>query len=218
MTRLVLVRHGQTDWNATERFRGRFDVPLNETGIHQAALTARRIAASWRPEAVYSSPLSRALNTAQAIAGPFSLTVRKLPELIDMDFGEWEGLSPDEVRARWPEILAQWYSAPHAARIPGGETLDQVRERCIRALERIESNHPAQTVVAVAHTDLNRTLLLVVLGLGNERLRSLKQDNCAINEIEIHGSNYILASMNETSHLRERKQHADSLPLVRQPD
>ncbi|HUI70222.1 MAG TPA: histidine phosphatase family protein [Spirochaetia bacterium] len=203
MTRLILVRHGQTDWNVKERFRGRFDVPLNETGVRQALLTTRRISSAWKPAAVYSSPLSRALSTARAIAEPLSLPVRELPEMIDMNFGQWEGLSPDEVRARWPELLAAWYSAPHTVRMPGGESLHHVRSRCERALEIIEKDHPERTVVAVAHTDFNRTMLLVVLGLGNDRLWHLRQDTCAINEIEMENGDFTLVSMNETSHLTE---------------
>ncbi len=205
MTRLILVRHGQTDWNVNERFRGRFDVPLNATGLHQAQLTARWIAASWKPTVVYSSPLSRALSTAEEIAASLSLSVERLPELIDVDFGQWEGLTPDEVRARWPQEIHAWYSAPHTVRIPGGEGLDHVRERCMAALARIGSKHAGQTVVAVAHTDLNRTLLLVVLGLGNDRLWHLRQDTCAVNEIEIENGDFTLVSMNETGHLRRQQ-------------
>jgi len=203
VTKLILVRHGQTDWNVNKRFRGRFDVPLNATGVRQAWLTSRRVAAAWKPSVVYSSPLSRAMSTAQAIAKPLSLSVEELPELIDMNFGQWQGLSPDEVRARWPELLAAWYSAPHTVRMPGGESLHHVRSRCERALEIIERNHPEQTVVAVAHTDFNRTMLLFVLGLGNDRLWHLRQDPCAINEIEMKKGDFTLVSMNETSHLDE---------------
>jgi broad specificity phosphatase PhoE len=187
----------------TERFRGRFDIPLNTTGVRQARLTARRVAAVWKPTAVYSSPLMRAMSTAQAIAEALSMSVLELPELIDMNFGQWEGLSPDEVRARWPDLLAAWYAAPDTVRMPGGESLDQVRQRCLRALKFIRTNHPGQTVVAVAHTDLNRTMLLAILGVGNDRLWHLRQDTCAINEIEMENEDFTLVSMNETSHLRE---------------
>jgi broad specificity phosphatase PhoE len=205
MTRLILVRHGQTDWNVRERYRGRLDVPLNPTGIHQAQLTARRIAESWKVTAVYSSPLRRALATAQAIAAAQSLSVTVVTDLADVNFGSWEGLSPDEVRARWPDLFAAWHSAPHTVRLPGGETLDEVRQRCHAALGRIASVHAEQTVVAVAHTDYNRVLVLTVLGLGSDRLWRLRQDNCAINEIEIDRGHCTLVSMNDTCHLHDMK-------------
>ncbi|MGA2613450.1 MAG: histidine phosphatase family protein [Spirochaetia bacterium] len=203
-TRIILVRHGQTDWNVNERFRGHTDVPLNDVGVRQAELTARRIEAEWKPTAIYSSPLSRALDTAKAIARPFSLAVEILPALIDMSFGEWEGLSPREVKARWPELLSAWYTTPQTVKMPGGESLDEVRRRCVTALAEISSRHAGETVVAVAHTDVNRTMLLVVLGLGNDRLWHLKQDNCAVSEIEIDGNDFSLASMNETCHVKSQ--------------
>jgi broad specificity phosphatase PhoE len=203
LTRIILVRHGETDWNVRERFRGRFDIPLNANGKLQAARAARYIAFRWKPAAIYSSPLSRAVKTAEPIADVTSLRVGVLPSLIDMSFGEWEGLSPEEIGARWPDQLATWYSAPHTIRIPGGETLEEVRQRCRETLITMTSRHPDETVVAVAHTDVNRTMLLVVLGLENSRLRSLRQDNCAINEIEAEGGRFTLASMNETGPIRD---------------
>ncbi len=201
MTTLLLVRHGQTDWNVEERFRGRLDVPLNETGIRQALYTGLRIAARWKPATLYSSPLSRAVSTAEAIAEAASLKVEVLPALIDMDFGQWQGLSPDEVRVQWPDLLSAWHSSPHTVHMPGGESLDDVRQRCLTALGIIASRHHGQTVVAVAHTDFNRVMLLVVLGLGNDRLWHLRQDTCAINEIEMENNDFTLVTLNDTSHL-----------------
>lgn len=119
---ILLVRHGQTEWNRVERFRGRADVPLNETGLAQAEATGRRIAADWKPVAVYSSPLSRAVKTAEAIVKHFDLPVQVHPGLADIDYGQWQGCTPDEARERWPEMVDAWYNAPQMARIPGGET------------------------------------------------------------------------------------------------
>ena len=98
MTRIVLVRHGETEWNRVERFRGRADVPLNQTGIAQAEATARRIEKGWEVTAVYASPLVRALRTAEAIAQRFALDVQVHPGLIDIDYGAWQGRSPDDVK------------------------------------------------------------------------------------------------------------------------
>jgi broad specificity phosphatase PhoE len=201
MTRIVLVRHGETEWNRVERFRGRADVPLNERGISQAEAVARRIQRSWQATAVYSSPLSRAVRTAEAIARRLSLSVQVHPGLLDIDYGMWEGLSPDEVRQRWPELLLAWYEKPHTVRIPGGESLDELRSRCGEVLEEIAARHTESTVVLVGHTVVNRIILLAVLGLGSERFWHLRQDTCAINEIESDGQEFTLASMNDTCHL-----------------
>lgn len=202
MTLIILVRHGQTEWNRIERFRGRADIPLNETGLAQADAAGQRVASAWQPTAVYSSPLSRAVKTAEAIAGHFNLPVQVHPGLADINYGEWQGLSPEEARQRWPEAIDAWYNRPDEARIPGGETLGQLRQRLMASVDELALRHPEQTIVLVGHTVTNRTILLGVLGLGNQRFWHLRQDTCAINVIEAKAGDYTLASMNDTCHLR----------------
>lgn len=203
MTTVILVRHGQTAWNAVERFRGRADLPLDETGLAQARATGHHVAARWPVSAVNSSPLVRALKTAEAIAGHFRLAVQTHPGLIDIDYGDWQGLTHDEVQARWPEALDAWLNAPHRARIPGGETLDELRERSMATVAELAGRHVGQVITIVAHTVVNRVILLAVLGLGNERFWHLRQDTCAINAFEAHGNDYTLIALNDTCHLRE---------------
>jgi phosphoserine phosphatase len=202
MTTMILVRHGQTEWNRVERFRGHADVPLNETGMKQAALTAERIASCWNPAAVYASPLSRAKVTAQATASLFDIPVQVLPDLVDIDYGEWQGLAPEEVRGKWPEELAAWYETPHLAQIPGGESLDQLRSRAMAIVDQLTEKHLGETVVLVGHTVLNRVILLGVLGLGNEAFWRLRQEPCAINIIEASPEGYVLVTLNDTCHLQ----------------
>ncbi len=201
MTHIILVRHGQTEWNRVERFRGRADVPLNETGLAQAEATGRRVATEWQPQAVYASPLSRAVRTAEAIARHFTLPVQVHPGLADIDYGEWQGLTPDEARAHWPDIVEAWYTAPHTAHIPGGETLDSLRARAMATVRELAARHPEQTVALVGHTVINRIILLGVLGLGNDRFWRLRQDTCAINVFETQGEEFTLVSLNDTCHL-----------------
>lgn len=200
-TRFILVRHGQTEWNRIERFRGRVDVPLNETGLAQAAATGQRIAAGWQPAAVYASPLSRAVVTAQVIAAHFDLPVLPLDGLIDIDYGDWQGLTPAEARSRWPDLVDAWYATPETVQIPRGESLDALRERATVAIDRLVDRHAGQTLVLVSHTVVNRVILLTVLRLRNERFWRLRQDNCAINVFEADGGDFTLVSMNDTCHL-----------------
>jgi probable phosphoglycerate mutase len=202
MTQIILVRHGQTEWNRVERFRGRADVPLNDTGLAQAEATGRRVASVWQPSAVYSSPLSRAVKTADAIAGHFNLPVQVHPGLTDIDYGEWQGLAPEEARQHWPDEVDAWFHRPHEARIPGGETLEALRQRLMATLNELASRHAGQTIVLVGHTVINRIILLGTLGLDNERFWHLCQDTCAINVIEAEAGDFTLASMNDTCHLR----------------
>ncbi len=201
MTQIILVRHGQTEWNRVEHFRGRFDVPLNETGLAQAAATGRRIAAEWRPIAIYTSPLSRAVKTAEAVAQHFGLTVQGEPGLIDIDYGAWQGLTPDEARVRWPEIVEAWYHAPQNAHIPSGETVDQGRARGVATVRTLAARHPDQTIVLVGHTVINRAILLGILRLNTDRFWHIRQDTCAINVFETEGDDFVLVSLNETHHL-----------------
>jgi probable phosphoglycerate mutase len=199
---MILVRHGQTEWNRVERFRGRAEVPLNETGLVQAQVTGRRVALEWHPVAVYSSPLSRAVKTAEAIAQHLGLPVYNHPGLIDIDYGQWQGLTPDEAKEQWPGIYHAWYHAPHTALIPGGETLDEVQRRALAAVKEVEARHGDQTVALVGHTVINRLILLGVLGLGNDRFWRLRQDTCALNLFEAESGDYTLVSFNDTCHLR----------------
>ncbi len=201
-TTVILVRHGQTEWNRIERFRGRADVPLNETGLEQAEATGLRVAAEWQPSAIYSSPLSRSVKTAEAIARHFGLEVQPHAGMADIDYGEWQGLSPEEVGQTWQEELDTWNNRPHLAQIPGGESLSALRERAMKTVNELIERHPGETIVLVGHTVINRIILLGVLGLGNERFWRIKQDTCAINVFEAEGGDFTLISMNDTCHLR----------------
>lgn len=201
MTSIILVRHGQTEWNRIERFRGRADIPLDETGLAQADATGRRIAAAWQPSAVYSSPLARSISTAQAIAARFALEVRIHPGLTDIDYGEWQGLAPQEARQRWPEEIEAWYGQPHLARIPGGESLAELRGRAMRTVHELVERHPGETIVLVGHTVINRIILLGIMGLGNERFWHIRQDTCAINVFEAERGDFVLVCLNDTCHL-----------------
>ncbi len=203
LTRIILVRHGQTEWNRVECFRGHADVPLNDTGLAQAEATGKRVAAEWQPRAVYTSPLSRAVKTAEAIARRVDLPVEVHPALEDIDYGGWLGLTPDEARARWPDIVEAWYGAPQTAQIPGGETLVHLRARAMAGVAELAARHAGQTIVLVGHTVINRIILLGVLGLGNDRFWRIRQDTCAINVFEVEGGEYTLASLNDTCHVKQ---------------
>jgi broad specificity phosphatase PhoE len=201
MTRFVLVRHGQTEWNRHEHFRGRIDIPLNETGRAQAAATARRIATTWQPAAVYTGPLSRAYETAVFIARAVGLIPEIHPGLNDIDYGRWHGLTPAEVRREWPEAMAAWLQTPHRAQPPEGETLAAVQARAMAAVHELAGRHPQDTVVLVGHTVVNRVILLGVLGLGLERFWRLGQDTCALNVFTLEDGEFTLLTLNDTCHL-----------------
>jgi broad specificity phosphatase PhoE len=204
MAIVILVRHGQTEWNRIERFRGCYDVPLNEAGLAQAKAAARAIAARWPATAVYSSPLSRALATAEPIAHALGVAVQAHPGLVDIDYGAWQGLTPAEVLSRWPEAADAWYRGAAHAPIPGGEQLSAVGARALSALRDIAALHGEQTLVAVSHTVVNRALLICAMGLPWESFWRLGQDNGAINVLEVRDDIFALLQWNGTCHLQRR--------------
>jgi probable phosphoglycerate mutase len=203
MTKIILVRHGHVEGISPERFRGRADLALTPEGRRQADATARRIEASWTPAGLYASPLSRCRTTAEAIGRPFGLRPTPVPGLMDIDYGEWQGLTPDEVGRKWPEPLATWHRAPHWAAIPGGESLQDVLARAVAVLRDVIGRHPIDTVVLVGHDSVNRVILLHALDLPLSRYRRLGQDPCAISEIDFSAGEFSVRSLNGTCHLNE---------------
>ena len=203
MTRFILVRHGETEWNRNPRFRGQSDVPLNATGLAQAAAAGRAVAARWQPVAVYHSPLGRARQTAEAIAGPLGLIPQPHAGLLDIHFGHLQGLTVEEAQARWPDVTRSWIETPERTRFPGGETLVVVHDRGMAAVREIAARHPDQTVVLVGHQVMNRVILLGVLGLGLDRLWRIGQDTAAINvfDLDLRRNEFTLLSLNDTCHL-----------------
>src|SRR4030043_1885738 len=150
MTSVYLVRHGQTAWNKEEIFRGRTDVPLDETGLKQAELAGEYFK-GMEIHAIYSSPLSRAWQTAQKIAQFHDLKVQPLDGIIDMSFGNWEGRPHQEIRESDSKTYRQWVETPHLVRLPGGESLDDVRVRAMSAVEELIRKNPGKTLVLVSH-------------------------------------------------------------------
>lgn len=201
MTTILLVRHGQTEWNRIERFRGQFDLELNSTGLDQARKTAIRIQKSWKPDAIFSSPLKRALETARAIAKITHNQVESARELIDINYGEWQGLTPEEARLRWPDQTDAWYQHPEHAIIPSGENLFQVQTRAMAFIHLVSKTYSNKTLVLVSHTVVNRLILLGILGLGVDHFWRLRQEPCAINTIEVIDDEFTLVKMNDTCHL-----------------
>jgi broad specificity phosphatase PhoE len=201
MTSIYLVRHGQTAWNKEEIFRGRTDVPLDETGLKQAEL-AGEFFTGMKIEGIYSSPLSRAFQTAEKIAQFLHLKVQSLDGLIDMSFGNWEGRSLREVREMDRERYRQWREEPHLIRLPGGEGLDEVRIRVMTAMEEVIKKNPEGNIIFVSHRVVNKVLICAVLGLDNSHFWQIGQDTTAINLIQYQRGRYVLSLMNETCHLR----------------
>ncbi len=203
MTELIIVRHGETQWNVEEVFRGRIDVELNETGLKQAELLAEYLSQR-KLEHVFSSPLKRALRTAQAIADYQRLKVEVTPALIDFNFGDWQGLSLAQVREKFGELYKEWLEHPERVRIPGGESLEEVRRRALGFLESILGYEGS--LVLVSHRVVNKVLICALLGLDNSHFWKIRQDNCAITTFLYEDGSFVLTEHNNTSYLGPLKK------------
>ena len=196
---LVLVRHGQTKWNVEEIFRGRADIELNDHGRRQAELLGEFLAVP-TIEAVYSSPLKRALDTADSVARRHRLDVQVAPGLIDMDFGDWEGLQGEVVKQRYAAAYAAWTDRPEQADIPGGETLSQVRRRVMQAVDQIVAAHSGRVVI-VTHRVILKLATLSLLGLDESSFWNIVVDTCGVTTFRVEGGRNILLRHNDNSFL-----------------
>src|SRR5262245_39434316 len=199
--RLFALRHGETAWTRERRFSGSRDLPLTPQGERQAEALASALAAE-RVAAVYASPLERTRRTAEIIARAQGLSVIVEPALREMAFGQWEGLTRDEVETRWPELFGLWRTAPERAVPAGGESLLDVAGRAGKALQQITDHHPEGTVVLVSHAIVLRLIVLEALGLSPERLWSLDASPAGLTEIEYQPGWTTVHRMNTLAHLR----------------
>ena len=201
VTRFILVRHGQTEWNrGAERFRGHADLPLNETGLAQAQKVAGRLADE-KIAALYASPLQRAVQTAQPLAKGRALEIQKHDGLLDIDFGAFEGMTLDEARQAFPEVAEKWIAAPGHVKFPKGDSFKVVRARTEAMLDELAARHAGETVALFSHKVICGATLCLVLGLPADALWRIQQDNACINVFEKRDAGWIVTLMNETGHL-----------------
>ena len=204
--RYYLVRHGVTEWNKTMRFQGHSDIPLDVEGREQARKIGARIAALPQPPvAVYSSDLSRARDTAEAIAAPLGLTVVTTLELRETCLGAWEGLNRAEIEARGEGALLAGYSRDSLVhRPPDSETLEAVYDRMNRAWDEIRARHAGPTAI-VGHGGSLRALLCAALDAPLPSMQRFWLDNASLSVLEeslgAETSRRRILLVNDTSHL-----------------
>jgi probable phosphoglycerate mutase len=200
-TRLVLVRHGSTEHSAAGRLSGRNDLPLNELGERQAALLAARAFGDVR--AVVSSPLPRALQTAQAIATRLGLPVEVLDEFVETDFGVWEGLTLKEALDVDGELLRKWHESPDVAP-PAGESFTDVGVRVRRGLAALLARYPDATVVVVTHVTPIKLLVCGALEAPTAALFRLHLDTASVSIVDYYADgNISVRLVNDTGHLAQ---------------
>ena len=200
MVRLLLIRHGRTDWNAQGRYQGQTDVALSEMGRRQAAAAARAVAGEGI-DAVYTSDLRRAWETAQAIVDGRGLPSRQEPRLREMSFGRWEGLTYAELAENHGEALARWENDPARVRPPQGETLAEVAERVGAVLNDLRSAPAEATIALVGHGGSFQVLLCMALGVPVEGYWQFRLAPASVSEVALYEKGAIVSRLNDTHHL-----------------
>ena len=208
--RIILVRHGQTEWNKAYRFQGRTNVQLTDEGKRQAHSLSERLR-SWPPDVIYSSPLDRAKYTAEAIASPFNMTPIILPELEEINFGTWEGQSFDALKSECSEEYSRWRDDPFFNPPKGAETWPELEARLKRAVDIMLSS-PYKRIVAVSHGGIMRALYAVIMGLDPHHTWYMDVSNCSMSGIDITGGRRYLSFMNDNLHIKAGK-YGESLPI-----
>ena len=197
---LILIRHGETDWNRSGRCQGIADIVLNENGKKQARELARSLK-DYKITAVYSSHLKRALETAEHIAGHHGLDVRIEQGLHEMNQGDLEGMSFPDIRERYADVLTKWRESPETLRLPNGESLIEVQDRAWSVFQKVHREHQGETVVAVSHNLTIITLLCKITGVGLKGFRDFNVQATSKNVIVSENGYIRVDVINDVSHL-----------------
>lgn len=201
--KMIVMRHGQTEWNVAHRIQGHTDIPLDERGRRQAQAIAERLA-DMDIKAVYTSPLRRAHATAEAIAERSGCPVIDEERLIERYFGDWEGACIDTVTHSDPETWRQWIETPSQCMVPNGESLQDVLERSVSLTGELINRHSNENIVLVSHANPAKLILLYYAGLSIDSIHRIRLDNCSYSELCEKKGDFILTTLNETYFLKER--------------
>ena len=197
---LIIIRHGETNWNQEHVFRGRRDVRLNATGISQADITAKALEDRVF-DAIYTSPLKRALVTARRIAKPHEIAIRETDGFSDISYGVWEGLSIDTVRREYPKYYQKWLDSPHKVKFTRGESMKRAWKRVNSALREVIWTHGTGTVVIVSHRMPIKMMTAYLLGRKRDAIASVRHDPCAMSIFRVDHRDYEPVVLNDSSHL-----------------
>ena len=204
MARIILVRHGETEWNRSLRYQGQSDIELNEKGIDQAERVRDRLA-NKKIDVIYSSDLVRALRTAEIIAAKHSTgAIHELPLLREMDFGDFEGLTFDEMKDRYPQIANDrqaWRNRGPEMRAPNGESIAQLADRVAQFAERLKEHRPEETVLVVAHGGSLQVLICLLLGINLEHWWKVRLSSASVTIMETYAHDTGLILLNDVCHL-----------------
>lgn len=203
MTRIILTRHGHVEGIVPPTFRGRQDLPLTDKGKEEARRLTEALMLREAPDAIYTSPLSRCVETAGIVSGRLGIDSQTHQDLLDIDYGEWTGQAHEEVQQHDPNGFELWLSAPQLARPLGGESLYELCGRVGDALRDILDRHEGSSVLLVCHDSTARAAILTLMDLPLSYYPRIPLSPCGISELEVQLPDVFLHSLNETGHLAE---------------
>lgn len=199
--RLIIVRHGESEWNRIGRYQGQLDAPLSELGLQQAEALAERL--QHEPiDAIFTSPLQRAARTAETVARYHPhVTVQPEPALLEIHHGDWQGLMIDDVVARFSVGLQEWRTHPTRSQMPNGESFSNVLKRVLDFQEHLLLAYPQKNVVVSTHDVVVKILVAEALGMNMDRINRIWVTNASISVIEYGADLPYLVSLSEACHL-----------------
>ena len=201
MLRIFLIRHGETEWNRQSRLQGHTDVKLSPEGILQAKLLAEHTPFK-HADAIYSSDLSRAIETARILAAKFNLKLKRMPELREMNYGDWEGRFISELVAESPRDFGKFFTDPERCHPPQGETFLECQARVMIGIREIIANHENQNVIVVSHGAAIRLIISAALDIPIHKLWAIAQFNMALSVLRVDDGKFTVELINSTEHLR----------------
>ncbi len=205
MPRLLLVRHGITEFNITRRFAGYTDIDLPATGCTQAECLRDRLATE-KIDFVYCSDLKRAMSTAEIALGEHQIPITTCPELREIHYGLLEGMTFQEISSRYPEVAASVSHFTPQLEFPGGESFPGVTERVSKFTERLKEHAPTDTILIVSHGGPLRTLVCHLLGIDQQHWWQMRFDNASLSIIEVLPQRAVISLLNDTSHLKNENK------------
>jgi len=198
--KIFLIRHGQTDSNITGFYMGQADEDLNETGYQQAQLISSRLHGE-NINTIYSSPLLRAYNTATAIGAPHEIKPTILPELTEINVGDWQEMHEDEISHKWPDLWHIWRTQPWVVRFPNGESFNDVTERVMPVFQKIAAENINDHFMIVAHEVVFKLIIANILHVSSEIYQSFEISNASVSILDYGNNGLRLNVLNDTSHL-----------------
>ncbi len=201
MSRIFLVRHGDTESNSADRFWGWTDVRLSDSGIKQAEQLRDRLSTE-RIDAIYSSNLCRASGTARIIAAGLQSGIVTCDELREINFGRVEGLTFNEISRLYPELTELWFARDLSFQFPGGESVTELNNRVNKFLRRLAKHTLEETILVVAHSGVLRLLICNLLGIELWHWRQIRLDLASLSIVETYPEVALLRLLNDVSHLR----------------